>query len=138
MRSIRTASHEAIHPTASVICDQLLLDYKPLICSFVTKTKGENSYMPPHQDWSFVDEQQFRSLNIWCSLVDVTQESGAIYLLRGSHLLPFTARGTNTENYFEKVTVMNFNTLTYLPMKAGQVLLYDHRMIHASPPEYAA
>jgi hypothetical protein len=34
---------------------------------------------------------------------------------------------------FFKVSNLTFETLTYLPMQKGDLLVYDHRVVHASP-----
>jgi len=127
-------THDLITGVAQKAVDTLLINYKIVAASYVTKKNGESSYMPPHQDWSVVDETKYVSLNIWFPLVEVSKDNGAIYLLRKCHTLPIVNRGTLIPSAFNKVTNMNFETLTYLPMKPGEVLIYDHRMIHASPP----
>jgi ectoine hydroxylase-related dioxygenase (phytanoyl-CoA dioxygenase family) len=127
-------AHGALAELGERLCATFLDDYEVLIGNFVTKKTGDRSLMPPHQDWSFVDEARFASINLWLPLVDVDESNGAIYLLPGGHRLPFTVRGTLVPNAYADVRGLAFENLTYLPMRAGEVLLYDHRLIHASPP----
>jgi len=127
-------AHAALAGLGERLCATFLDDYEVLIANFVTKRTGDRSLMPPHQDWSFVDESRQASINLWLPLVDVSTQNGAIYLLPGGQRLPFTVRGTLVPNAFAEVGGLNWENLTYLPMRAGEVLLYDHRLVHASPP----
>lgn len=132
--SYKQQAHAALAGLGERLCAAFLDDYRVLIGNFVTKKTGDRSLMPPHQDWSFVDESRQASMNLWLPLVDVDEENGAIFLLPGGHRLPFTVRGTLVPNAFANVSGLDFEHLTYLPMRAGEVLIYDHRLVHASPP----
>lgn len=121
----------AIQPN---ILDEFLIDYKILVTDYIIKTPVQSSLMHPHQDWTFVDERQHVSLNVWWPLEDVTHENGAIYILSGGHKIPFNIRGTEVPYCYSNVSNLNFETLTYLPMQKGDVLIYDHKVVHASPP----
>jgi hypothetical protein len=102
--------------------------------SFVVKTKEQKEKLHPHQDWNIVDESNYRSFNIWVPLVDLTEENGAIRVLPGSHLWGENYRGPNIpedrpsqlDEIWEKMLTLN--------MKAGEALIYDHRLYHASYP----
>ena len=133
-QSYRQQAHAALAGLGERLCAAFLDDYAVLIGNFVTKKGGDRSLMPPHQDWSFVDESRYASMNLWLPLVDVDEGNGAIFLLPGGHRLPFTVRGTLVPNAFANVAGLDFAHLTYLPMRAGEVLIYDHRLVHASPP----
>jgi ectoine hydroxylase-related dioxygenase (phytanoyl-CoA dioxygenase family) len=133
-RTYKEMAHTALAGLGERLCGAFLRDYEVLIGNFVTKKNGDTSLMPPHQDWSFVDESQHASMNLWLPLVDVDDRNGAIYLLPGGHRLPFTVRGTLVPNAFAEISGLDFEHLTYLPMRAGDVLIYDHRLVHASPP----
>jgi ectoine hydroxylase-related dioxygenase (phytanoyl-CoA dioxygenase family) len=122
-----------LEPYANEILDRFFNDYKIIISSFMVKGVGENSEMYPHQDWTNVDETQYTSFNIWIPLVDVNHSNGALYLLKGSHLLPFSFRGSNIPDAITDYSLFNSKTLSYIPLKAGQALIYDHRCIHYSP-----
>tara|TARA_B100001250_G_scaffold188793_1_gene162225 strand:- start:13705 stop:14529 length:825 start_codon:yes stop_codon:yes gene_type:complete len=115
------------------IIDTIFHDYKIITANFVTKTIGENSIMPPHQDWSFVDEKKYTSFNIWIPLSNVTHENGCLYLLKSCQKLPFTIRGTGVRIDFHEILSLNFNNMECIPIKSGQIVIYDHRTIHASP-----
>ncbi len=122
-----------IKSIAEKITATLFNDYEVVINSFMVKGRGDNSEMYPHQDWTLVDETKHASFNIWIPLVDVNFNNGAIHIMKGGHKLPFTYRGSCIPDALQDYAAFGVEKLTYLPMKAGQALVYDHRCIHASP-----
>lgn len=111
-----------------------LIDYRVVVGNFVVKMPEGDSVMPMHQDWSMVDETKYVSLNLWFALTDTNVANGAIHVLRGSHRLRGSARGTQLEPSFTYPGQIPYSELAYLPMQAGQVLVHDHRTLHCSPP----
>jgi hypothetical protein len=130
----KRAVHQALLEAMAPVLDALLSGYAPLLTSFVTKGRSEGGTMPPHQDWTFVDEQTSASLNVWIPLVDVDHRNGAMSVLPGGHRMPATIRGTDTPNAFRAVEDEVTGRMVELPMRAGDVLVHDHRLLHASPP----
>lgn len=108
--------------------------------NFVTKSAATpESAVPLHLDWSFVDEDRHRSLGFWCPLVDVDAGNGALQVVPGSHRLPVGLRGACTSfPYPELERELRAHWLVSVPMRAGQALLMDHRLMHASPPNRSA
>lgn len=125
---------QLLEPYGKKIVDELMNNYRVIIGMFMIKGSGEQSAMYPHQDWTLVDENKFASFNIWIPLVDVDYKNGAMSIMRGGHLLPFTIRGSNVPDALQDYSKFLPEKLTYMPMKAGQALIYDHRCIHVSPP----
>lgn len=111
-----------------------LVDYRPLIGSFVVKVPGNDSVMPCHQDWTFVDERKYATLNLWCALTTTTFENGALHLLPGSHRLEPNIRGTLHPTCFAEGASVSLKDMACVPIEAGQVIVHDHRVLHASPP----
>jgi hypothetical protein len=105
----------------------------PLGGSFIAKGKGDQGTLKPHQDWNIVDETKFRSFNIWVPLVDLTSNNGAIRVMPKSHLWHKTFRSANTSSVYQQVETQLWESMSRLDMKAGEALIYDHRLIHASP-----
>jgi hypothetical protein len=112
--------------------NRYFLNCRPLGGSYIVKYNGQNGTLLPHQDWSIVDEEQFRSFNIWVPLVDTTVENGAIAVLPRSHNLIKSFRGVNVPDPFYKISEYTWKHHQTLNMKAGEALLYDHRLLHAS------
>ena len=127
--------HNDLVAVLTPLLDELFVGYRPMLANFVTKVRGgENGIMPPHQDWTFVDEVEGSSLNVWIPLVDVNRRNGGISVLPRSHRLPRTIRGTDTPDPFQGLGERLDDWMVELPMSAGDVLVHDHRVLHGSPP----
>lgn len=100
--------------------------------TFMVKTKGKEGHLIPHQDWSIVDEEKYRSFNVWIPLVDVNETNGTIQVLENSHKLVKAFRGPNTPSAFDEVYEASWEKMIPLEMKAGQAMIYDHRLLHGS------
>jgi hypothetical protein len=104
----------------------------PLGASFIAKGKGSKGTLSPHQDWNIVDEDIYRSFNIWVPLVDVDEQNGTIKILPGSHLWLRNFRSANISSSFNNVNELLWPKMIALLMAKGEALIYDHRLLHAS------
>ncbi|WP_367389503.1 phytanoyl-CoA dioxygenase family protein [Lewinella sp. LCG006] len=116
------------------LVEQHFTDGLALGGTFIAKAAGDDGVLQPHQDWNIVDEEQHRSFNTWIPLVDVAKENGAVEILPGSHRKLPTFRGANLPNAFDEVRPLVWSAMEVLEMKAGQALIYDHRLVHGSGP----
>lgn len=107
---------------------------KPLGGSFVVKGPTQQDKLNPHQDWNIVDEDVFRSFNIWVPLVDLNDTNGIIKVTPQSHAWLKTYRGPGLPDVYQPVQNEIWAQMKPLYMKAGEALIYDHRLIHASDP----
>jgi ectoine hydroxylase-related dioxygenase (phytanoyl-CoA dioxygenase family) len=108
--------------------------------SFVTKTKDPLGAVPPHQDWTFVDESRFWSATIWCPLVDVDADNGGLGVIKGSHRLFDHVRPSPSPQYsppFKDQLLDVFPYVNVLALRAGQAVVFDNRTLHGSPPNTA-
>ncbi len=112
--------------------NEIFYECRPLGGSYIVKYKGERGVLYPHQDWGIVDEDNHRSFNIWVPLVDTTEDNGAISVLPASHKLIKSYRGVNIPDPYYKSNSHAWKFHETLLMKAGQALIYDHRLLHAS------
>ena len=115
--------------------------YVPFIGSFAVKHKSRYNNVPLHLDWSVVDENKYQSYNVWIPLVDVHSENGCMGALAKSHKCQYSVRGSliNKIAVFEKdepiiSSYKEQHVAKTLDMKAGQALIYDHRLAHFSHP----
>jgi Phytanoyl-CoA dioxygenase (PhyH) len=107
--------------------------FRSVFSVFVSKGRGDDGLVWPHQDSSFVDERTARSLNVWIPLTDTTAKNGALGVVKGTQRLPHTIRGTNVNpEMLSPDQVAPY--LTLLPMRAGDAVIYDHRVVHTSAP----
>jgi hypothetical protein len=107
---------------------------RPLGGSYIVKSSTQEERLHPHQDWSIVDETQHRSFNIWVPLVDLNPQNGAIRVLPGSHMWLENYRGPQIQDSLFESNELIWQHMTTLQMKAGEALIYDHRLYHASYP----
>lgn len=117
--------------------DQVLTDYKPFTASYVIKEAGLQNIVPPHQDWTFVDEDAFCSATVWVPLMDVNKNNGALSVIRGSHRLFNEARRSpspQSKSLFTDHVFAIFPYVEVIDMKAGEALIFNNKTVHASPP----
>jgi hypothetical protein len=114
-------------------------DFKVILGNYLIKKAQENTLIPIHQDWTFVDEKQFYSLSVWCPLDDVNAENGNLQVVPRSHRMSDNLRPSPSyPNAFEDVMDLARQHLTDIPMKAGEAIFYDHALLHASPVNHSA
>lgn len=101
---------------------------------FVVKPATEEGHFPPHQDWSFVNENKFWSINMWCPLEDVNDANGNLIVLKGSHQFYETIRGANTPDIYRDHLKLISTNMSSVPMKAGQAIFFFHGLLHRSTP----
>jgi hypothetical protein len=111
-----------------------MVNCKVLGGSFIAKAPGTSDVLPPHQDWNIVDEEKFRSYNIWIPLVDLHEHNGVIMVMPGSHRWIKTYRHSSIPCAFQQVHSIILENMKPLYLKAGEALIYDHALLHASQP----
>jgi len=134
-KQLRRAVHEAV---LAVLREPLLAcfpDYRPVLCSLVAKPGGTAAgAVPLHQDWSFVDDGEWVSLNVWCPLEDVDEQNGCLQVVPASHRAARQPRAAGAPFAFESIEPVLRRHLRSVPVRAGQALFFDHCLIHCSPP----
>jgi hypothetical protein len=101
--------------------------------TFLSKGSSGESAVPTHQDWSLIDESAGRMLVAFIALGDIDETSGSLAVVPRSHLLPTTRRGWGTPPNLVLVPDALRRHLRPVPLRAGQALLYDSRIVHGSP-----
>lgn len=102
----------------------------------LVKWRGPDSAMPVHQDWTVVDEERFRSISIWVPLCDVDRTNGALAVVPGSHrvLSPMRMSPDPPPWYDDPVRRIDPASMQVVEMRAGECLVFDHALLHYSPP----
>jgi ectoine hydroxylase-related dioxygenase (phytanoyl-CoA dioxygenase family) len=111
---------------------------KSFVASYVIKESNPTGVVPVHQDWTFVeDEERHCSLTCWVALVDTNLENGAMALIKGSHRFFKNYRPSPSPQVPSPLSEHMFTIFPYLQMiemKAGEMLVFDNRTFHGSPP----
>jgi ectoine hydroxylase-related dioxygenase (phytanoyl-CoA dioxygenase family) len=106
--------------------------------SYVVKEKNPQGVVPPHQDWSFVeDEGENYSVTCWIPLVPTNLENGYMGVIKGSHIMLDNVRPSPSPQVPTPLMDQLFTIFPYLemhPMQPGEALIFDHRTFHASTP----
>jgi len=112
--------------------DKYLNNYTPIIANYIRKKEGGGE-VPMHQNWAFVDEQEYTSVSIWVPLVDSNEENGTLQMVKGSHKRFGKLRGPmipwELESIKEKIIAQN---LTPMNVKAGEGIILDDSIVHYS------
>ena len=139
-KEVSVKVREKIWSVALPKLDNVLENYKPFVSSFVMKDPNPKGVVPAHQDWSFVDNEQdgYCSITCWIALVDTNLENGAMGVIKGSHNIIDTYKRASpspqTPIPLGDHMFTIFPYLKTLDMKAGEVLMFDNKTFHASPP----
>ncbi|MFT4544638.1 MAG: hypothetical protein ACI9EQ_001098 [Bacteroidia bacterium] len=128
----RKLMSESISAVLKPYTSELFEKCDVLGASFISKAPNSESSLQPHQDWNIVDEHQFRSFNIWIPLVDLTPENGAIEVLPKSHNWVRGYRHSSIDCAYKNVHHLVWKNMQPLYLKAGEALIYDHALLHAS------
>lgn len=109
----------------------LLADMRRLHPSVIVKPAGERA-VPPHVHPIFTLEQSASTVFCWCALEDMDDANGVMQVLPGSHKLFPIMPMYGQEPYFlpawDEITARMENVY----LKAGEALLFDESLIHAS------
>ncbi|MBK8352112.1 MAG: phytanoyl-CoA dioxygenase family protein [Saprospirales bacterium] len=116
----------------------LLKDFQLITASYVIKDPNPIGVVPPHQDWTFVDDEvQHCSVTCWIPLQDVNMQNGCIGVIKGSNKFFNSVRPSPSPQVPSPLAKHMFGIFPYmqlLEMKAGEALIFDNRTFHSSPP----
>jgi len=108
---------------------------RPIFGNLMIKRGMNDCAMPLHADWTYVNEEEFRSIAAWIPLIDTNQENGCLGVIEGSHRISEKVRGPNIQQngYIrDNEWIKKYGKL--IPTKAGNAILFDHALMHYSPP----
>lgn len=136
-RAQSNAVTEELYRVLTPFVEQHFQDFQIFTSSFVIKETNPKGVVPPHQDWTFVDEKEYWSATLWIPLVDVDMDNGCLGVIKGSHRYfdwPRCSPSPQFKTPLGEHMFTIFPYLTLVPMKAGQAIIFDNRTLHASPP----
>ena len=132
---------EANRKLKEIVRDKMLSpldDYAEIGFTFNVKLPKADSETPMHLDDCHVDEDKYISLNVWLPLVDTTDENGTLHVVPKSHKIPHPIRALGLGFPYENFTSALEEASISVPMKKGQILYFDSRIIHWAPPNLTA
>ena len=133
--TIVNAINERVHPVMTPVLAQHFQTYEILGYNYLQKERGTDSAVPPHQDWTYVDESLYYSMNIWIALQDITIHDGCLYMIPGSHRYGAYLRPAPSYPIpFAAVTPFLSRFKRPIEMKAGDCVCFNNKTIHGSYP----
>jgi hypothetical protein len=115
--------------------ESFLKDYRVLYTNLMIKEPGPEGDFPVHQDWAYVDESRFASYAFWIPLQDVNTTNGVLHVVRGSNRFITALRGPYVHEPFKQLSEqIKTKYAEPVNLKAGEALIWDHRLIHFSLP----
>jgi hypothetical protein len=131
----RRAVDSAIRKVAVRVVSELFSGYRILYANFMVKEPGPDGDFFVHQDWTYVDETRSQSIALWFPLMDVTADNGALHVVPGSHKMKNVYRGPGVYDPLLNIHEDIRHELGVpIPLKAGEILAWDHRLVHYSLP----
>jgi len=125
----------ALYPVFLPYFEQIFKDYTYIGSSFLYKTKGDNSDVAPHQDWTIVDEKKYVAINIWTPLIDTNEQNGTLYVLPKSQSQKhFTLRAPTLPFHFQNKINKVIKESIPTNAKAGEAVILNQSLIHYSTP----
>ena len=114
--------------------DAWFVDYKNVVNSFVVKLPGKASEFDIHQDTTALDEFKHSPLSVWIPLWDVEPENGAMCVVPGTQGLFSPYRGISFPFPFADAKEEVRAYMEPVPVRAGETVLFDPRILHNSLP----
>eukprot|EP01051_Picozoa_sp_SAG22_P009618 SAG22_NODE_813_length_7051_cov_71.816887_5_plen_301_part_00 len=100
------------------------------------ETEG-GTEIPYHQDFAYWPLEPSTIVSAWIAITDSTQENGCLSVLPGTHAssVPHIPVPEGARMEFPKMadpSALDLSSRLELPMRAGQVLLFNERTVHQS------
>jgi len=131
--------NEFLTPIYEKELNNYLEDFKIAFSGFFVKEATEESEVPAHFDWTFVDEEKSFSFNAWVCLEDSNLKNGNMRFIVGSHKFQKTLRFTPWRpHYFNEYQEKMKNYFIDVPTKAGECIVFNHSIIHSSGKNYTS
>lgn len=132
--SYRTSVDKLIKETVKRSLTDQIEGAHMLYANFMVKEADTGSNFYVHQDWTYVDESKTSSWAIWVPLVDLTENNGALHVVPESHKMTNYFRGPGIADALEGLHDVIRNELGVpLYLKAGEAVVWNHRLVHYSP-----
>lgn len=138
-----TEYRHAVSARISALMDErasaLFVRHEPFLRVFLCKWPGDDSDLYIHRDWMYTDERQgVRTYVVWVALQDITEHNGPLQVVPGTHLLDPMLRGTDLNASWLAHQDVLSERMVQLTARAGDALIFDNQLIHASPSNRTA
>lgn len=128
--ALRQRVSEAVVHCLQPVAAGLVRGYRVVAGGFMVKRPG-GDVVKLHRHQALMDEQRHAGLQIWVPLQDTTPESGSMVVVPGSHRVR-AMTGLHIPPEEEPPETRE------VPLREGEALVMDHRLIHGSRPNRTA
>lgn len=130
----RKKTDAGIRKIAQQKIDALVNHFKILFANFIVKEPSADTRVGIHQDWNMTSPEII-SINVWIPLVDITEQTGLFYALKGSHRTFRNIRYTPYEdNAYAELENYILENSSAFEVNAGEALIYHGGLVHFSEP----
>lgn len=127
--------HHFILDTIRPKLDSYFKDYQTPIASYFTKYARSAGDLSWHTDASIMLNTNLEPhYGIWCPLVDVTAENGALCVVEKSHKFSHVVFLPGISWPYGPYSSDFERTKKVIEIKAGQIVLFDLRLVHHATP----
>lgn len=128
----RKTIHDYLFKKLDSKFSEIFSDYKYTCLNFAAKYQGDNGELFIHQDMAQVNEEDFAQVGVWIPLVDVSLENGTLGILPHTHFTIPPHRSLYHDLPYSKIydTVQDY--MQPVELKAGDLFLFDIRLLHKS------
>lgn len=133
-RNYKNNIHNTLVRLTSKYLTPIFENYYPVFGNYMIKEAIGDSNMPIHADWTYVDETKFASVSVWIPLADVTSENGCLGIIPFSQNITATIRGPEIRQLefpCDEILIKKRGKL--LPLTVGNMVIYNHKLLHYSP-----
>ncbi|HWJ64783.1 MAG TPA: phytanoyl-CoA dioxygenase family protein [Acidimicrobiales bacterium] len=106
--------------------------HRPFMVAVTSKGARSTTPIKYHQDWTYTDEREHRPVFLWCPLVDVGEDTGALRVVPGSHRWTSAIRPSRHIEVTEAFQDELDRRSVPVPLRAGQALAFDPALCHGS------
>lgn len=102
--------------------------------SLVYKPKDKENAVPWHQDFISRPNEPEKYI-AWVALDDVTKSNGALYVIPNSHKFGYLPwHRVKGETHHDRIDLSHIdeNSATYIELNAGDVLIFNAKLVHSS------
>lgn len=107
---------------------------------YLVKYNDANTKVTPHQDWTIIDkEMETDAFTLWIPLKETNEQNGGLRVVPQSHRILTDVRGSHIEMAYGHIAHeidaefgQNLNT------EQGDAVIFNHKLLHSSPPNLSA
>ncbi len=137
-RGVDVEADALIRPVVAAALAPVLRSHEPFMAAYLLKSAGSEE-LPAHLDWRLVDEPGQLSAGCWVPLERVDAANGALGVVRGSHLrVDFDRTPEEPGHEWVHQHCSDEHDRVLFEVDEGVAVIYDHRLVHFSPPNTSA